>query len=64
MKIEPTKDYKKPLYAIGVAAVIGATALLGTACGDEPDYAGGLQTYQAESSETTYAGGETIAEIF
>ena len=33
MKIDPKHDYKKPLYAIGVATLIGATALFGTACG-------------------------------
>lgn len=33
MKINPEHNYKKPLYAIGIAAAIGATAILGTACG-------------------------------
>ncbi|MCR4729754.1 MAG: hypothetical protein K5881_02370 [Saccharofermentans sp.] len=33
MKIDPKHDYKKPLYALGVATLIGATALFGTACG-------------------------------
>jgi hypothetical protein len=32
MKIDPKHDYKKPLYAIGMAALIGTTAILGTAC--------------------------------
>ena len=35
MKIEPKKDHKKPLYALGMATVIGTAALLG-GCGD-PD---------------------------
>ena len=35
MKIEPKKDHKKPLYALGMAALLGTAALLG-GCGD-PD---------------------------
>lgn len=35
MKIEPRKDYKKPLYMAGVATMIGATMLFGTACGED-----------------------------
>ena len=31
MKIDPKHDYKKPLYAAGIATLIGATALFGTA---------------------------------
>ncbi|MBR3340578.1 MAG: hypothetical protein IKG30_03065 [Clostridiales bacterium] len=46
MKIDPKHDYKKPLYAIGLAALIGTTAILGTACG--PQLAGA-----AEPLETT-----------
>lgn len=46
MKIEPKHDYKKPLYAAGIATLIGATALFGTACG--PQIAGGLTIAETE----------------
>ncbi len=46
MKISPLKDYKKPLYAIGIAAAIVATALTG--CG-EVEYAGTADTKPTES---------------
>ena len=46
MKIDPKHDYKKPLYAIGVATLIGATALFGTACG--PQIAGGMDIVETE----------------
>ena len=35
MKIEPRHDYKKPLYIAGLTTMIGASMLLGTACGDD-----------------------------
>lgn len=66
MKIDPKHDYKKPLYAAGIATLIGATALFGTACG--PQIAGGMdivetevqlegeaQTVETEESEETDA---------
>lgn len=46
MKISPLKDYKKPLYAIGIAAVLAATTLTG--CG-EVEYAGTADTKPTES---------------
>ena len=46
MKISPLKNNKKPLYAIGIAAVIAATALTG--CG-EVEYAGTADTKPTES---------------
>ena len=46
MRISPLKDYKKPLYAIGIAAAIAATALTG--CG-EVEYAGTADTKPTES---------------
>ena len=46
MRISPLKDYKKPLYAIGIAAAIVATALTG--CG-EVEYAGTADTKPTES---------------
>lgn len=46
MRISPLKDYKKPLYAIGIAAAIAATALTG--CG-EVESAGTADTRPTES---------------
>ncbi|MCR4703637.1 MAG: hypothetical protein K5665_08250 [Saccharofermentans sp.] len=34
MKIKPSKDYKKPLYAIGLSAVIATSSLALTGCTD------------------------------
>ena len=59
MNIEPKKDYKKPLYAIGAAALIGTTALLGTACG--PWYSGGVTMYTTETEVEML--GETVTEL-
>ena len=53
MKIDPKHDYKKPLYAAGIATLIGATALFGTACG--PQIAGGITIAETE----VQLGGET-----
>ena len=46
MKIDPKHDYKKPLYAAGIATLIGATALFGSACG--PQIAGGMDIVETE----------------
>lgn len=62
MKIDPKHDYKKPLYAIGVATLIGATALFGTACGPK-DSAGRTKSNRdskPSESEIELAGEETI----
>lgn len=62
MKIDPKYDYKKPLYAIGVATLIGATALFGTACGPK-DSAGRTKSNRdskPSESEIELAGEETI----
>ena len=56
MKIDPKRDYKKPLYAIGAAALIGVT-MLGTACG--PQISGDLQTTE---SSVEISGGATVCE--
>ena len=49
MKIIPEKNYRKPVYALGLAAVMMTTALTG--CKDKPvDLAGDVQVI--ESSET------------
>lgn len=54
MKVKPLKDYKKPLYAIGLSAAIMATALTG--CTDpakeNPDNSSAIQ----EVVETITAG--------
>lgn len=54
MKIKPLKEYKKPLYAIGLSAAIMATALTG--CTDpakeNPDNSSAIQ----EVVETITAG--------
>lgn len=55
MKIDPKHDYKKPLYAAGIATLIGATALFGTACG--PQIAGGMTI--AETTTEVALAGET-----
>lgn len=55
MKIDPKHDYKKPLYAAGLATLIGATALFGTACG--PQIAGGISI--GETTTEVQLGGDT-----
>lgn len=57
MKISPLKDYKKPLYAIGIAAALTATALTG--CG-EVEYSGTTDTKPTESV-VEYSGDVTMA---
>ena len=62
MKIDPKHDYKKPIYAIGVATLIGATALFGTACGPK-DSGGRSKSHRdtkPEGTEVRLAGEETI----
>lgn len=59
MKIKPLKEYKKPLYAIGIASAITALALTGCSDpkdNDDPgvDYAGGMAIC-AEETQTTVA---------
>ncbi len=62
MKITKAKDYKKPLYAIGIAAVMtaaavtgcgpvehGGTAQLNTPPTEEVELAGDVAEYQIES---------------
>ena len=46
MKISPKTDYRKPLYAIGAVAIIGATAFAGTGCFG-PSLAGETTTYES-----------------
>lgn len=59
MKITPSKDYKKPLYAIGIGAAIIATSLTG--CTDPKnklEYAGEVPS-EVETTETELAGDPT-----
>lgn len=60
MKITQTKGYRKPLYAIGVAAALTAIAVTG--CGeDKPiEYAGDIQPMTETTDEVELAGEETI----
>lgn len=58
MKIEPRHDYKKPLYAVGVAALIGSAAVFGTGCFG-PQLAGEATV---ASSEHKYGGKSKIEQ--
>lgn len=58
MKIDPKHDYKKPLYAVGVAALIGSTAVFGTGCG--PAIMGGMTT--TEYNEPQLGGDTQVVE--
>ncbi len=52
MKIDPKHDYRKPLYAAGVAALVGATAMFGTAGGPSgPRTAGETTTCETSDVE-------------
>lgn len=53
MKITPAKNYKKPLYAIGVTAAVMAVAVTGCTDPFRPiSYAGGMQIETGETEET------------
>lgn len=52
MKIAPAKNYKKPLYAIGIAAAIMTVAVTG--CTEPVDYAGNEVIHTNETQETSY----------
>lgn len=56
MKIEPRHDYKKPLYIAGLTTVIGATMLLGTACGE--DVATKIEVRSGHNDPMVELGGE------
>lgn len=61
MKIIQTKDYKKPLYAIGVAVALTAIAVTG--CGEDKPvyYAGDIQP-MTETTDEVELEGETTVE--
>ena len=58
MKIDPKRDYKKPLYAIGATALIGVT-MLSTACGSDPQISGEMTTVESRDVELM---GETTVD--
>ena len=65
MKITQAKNYRKPLYAIGLAATIMATTVSGcTDPGKGPDYAGGMDVRPTETTEVQLDGeiAESITE--
>lgn len=65
MKITQAKNYKKPLYAIGLAATIMAASVSGcTDPGKGPDYAGGMDVRPTETTEVQLEGevAESITE--
>lgn len=59
MKLTQSKDYKKPLYAIGLAAAIAVTV---TACGNEPVQLMG-DTTTAETTEDVQLAGEATPGV-
>ena len=61
MKITPTKDYKKPLYALGLATAMIAVAVTG--CTD-PDSKTKSRRHNRNTkhTEVQYEGGLTIAD--
>ena len=56
MKIMPTKNYKKPLYAIGIAAAIAAVSLTGCTDPGKIDYAGDVAITTAETDHVRLTG--------
>ena len=59
MKITPAKDYKKPLYAIGIAAAIMALSVSGCTdpnTGKPVDYAGDIDVRPTETTEVRLEG--------
>ncbi len=52
-KIEPKKNYKKPLYAVGTMLLVGATAISGVGCG------GPQSTTPTTTTEEVILDGET-----
>ena len=57
MKIAQTKNYKKPLYAIGIAAALAAVSVTG--CTDDPfkvKYSGDVAIATTETEDVRLAG--------
>ena len=54
MKLEPPKDYKKPLYACALAATLAVTSMAITGCDDTfefPDIAPSFQGFVSDLSK-------------
>ena len=58
MKITQAKDYKKPLYAVGIAAAL--TALAVTGCGDNPGKSGLVCASRKGQSLTSKPDGDIV----
>ena len=56
MKLTQSKNYREPLYAIGLAAAIAVTV---TACGNEPVQLAGDTAGPETTESTTMLAGET-----
>ena len=56
MKITQAKDYKKPLYAIGIAAAIVAASVSGCSDPNKINYAGEIDARPTETSEVRLDG--------
>ena len=56
MKITPSKNYKKPLYAIGIAATIAAVSLTGCTDPGRIDYAGDISIATTETDHVRLTG--------
>lgn len=59
MKITQSKDYKKPLYAIGIAAAFTAVAVTGCGGSKPVDYAGDIQPMTEATDEEKNCSKET-----
>ena len=59
MKVEPAKDYKKPLYACALSAAIAASSLALTSCENPMDkikdkmFTPGMISYDLPDSDST-----------
>ena len=63
MKITPSKNYKKPLYALGLTAALAAATLTGcTDPGKPVDYAGDVDTRPTETTEVRLDGEVAIED--
>lgn len=56
MKITQARNYKKPLYAIGIAAAIVAASVSGCSDPSKVNYAGDMDVRPTETSEVRLAG--------
>lgn len=63
MKITQAKDYKKPLYAIGIAAALMAASVSGCTDSGKIDYAGGMDVRPTETTEVELAGEVAETEV-